>query len=152
VEVSADAQNYRQLGFVASRGNNTATRQQYWFTDQEAGKTGVRYYRLKQLDRDGSFVYYGPRAVSFEAPSQALLVYPNPSSGNFHLAAQAQADGPLVLEIKNASGQLVYTARKQVLKGRNNLSYELRFTLNPGVYLGTALYDNQLHSFKLVVH
>ncbi|GAB3830830.1 carboxylesterase family protein [Hymenobacter jeollabukensis] len=105
VEVSTDGHTFRQLGFVPSVAPNTTGRVGYRFRDQEAGKKGLRYYRLRQLDLDGQAAYYGPRTVYFGALEQ-LTVYPNPVSGPATtVLVPATAAG--VLELRDALGRLI---------------------------------------------
>ncbi|GAA4382602.1 hypothetical protein GCM10023186_23100 [Hymenobacter koreensis] len=79
VQVSADGITYRVLGFVNSQeGGGTPRR--YRFLDSETGKAGTRYYRLRQVDNDGTDALYGPRAVGFGASATSITAYPNPFS------------------------------------------------------------------------
>ena len=63
---NTDYQNGRfvKIGEVVSPGNSNSERS-YSFTDTEIGKTGVRYYRLKIVDTDNTFVYSPVRPVVF---------------------------------------------------------------------------------------
>ncbi|KAA5547448.1 S8 family serine peptidase [Adhaeribacter rhizoryzae] len=152
VEVSTDTKNYRTLGFVAATGINTNTSQQYQFTDTENNKVGTRYYRLKQLDQDGKFTYYGPKAVTFNDPvTSTLAAYPNPSNGTFALTVQAAETAQTHLDIKNIAGQSVYNAQKQLSKGNNNVTVNLPAGTKPGVYVVLARYNNTLQTLKIVV-
>ncbi|GEO03481.1 hypothetical protein AAE02nite_11450 [Adhaeribacter aerolatus] len=152
IEVSTDAKNYRTLGFVAATGINTNMRQQYQFTDTENDKAGTRYYRLKQLDIDGKFTYYGPKTVTFNEPVAASLVaYPNPSNGTFALSLQANEAALMQLEVRNISGQSVFSTQQQLNKGGNNVPVALPAGTKPGVYVLSARYNNALHTQKLVV-
>lgn len=94
-----------KIGEVASLGNTTAVRN-YSFFDTEADKFGVRYYRLKVINADGSFVYSPIRSVMF---ADAILwqVYPNPSNGVYHLAFQLNANEKLNARIFDARGSLL---------------------------------------------
>ncbi|MGV3641091.1 MAG: S8 family serine peptidase, partial [Adhaeribacter sp.] len=151
VEVSSDASNYRLLRFIPAAERDVYTRQQYRFVDTEAHKSGLRYYRLRQEDRDGKKTYYGPRVVSFELAGPGMRLYPNPADGRLQILAPAQAAGVLELEIKNASGQAVWHTRKPLQKGRNLLELDLRHILKPGLYVVLGRYDNQVFPMKLVI-
>ena len=70
IEVAKGNNDYQnrqfvKIGEVASPGNSNAERI-YRFTDTEIGKTGVRYYRLKIVDRDNTFVYSPVTASCFQ--------------------------------------------------------------------------------------
>jgi hypothetical protein len=71
-------QNFQEIGFV--KGNGTTTeKNQYSFIDKNL-KPGKYYYRLKQIDYDGSFKYSKEVEVSIESPKEFALKqnYPNP--------------------------------------------------------------------------
>ena len=100
-----NSNNFIKLGEVASLGNAGNTRQ-YSFTDVESNKNGVRYYRLKIINADGSFKYSDVKAVMF---GDAVLwqLYPNPSSGKFNLVYQLSADETMTGNLYDAKGRLV---------------------------------------------
>jgi hypothetical protein len=70
--------SWQDVGFVAGHGNSS-TPQAYSFVDASLSP-GKYYYRLRQVDRDGSFAYSPEREVSLLLPSQLALTpaYPNP--------------------------------------------------------------------------
>jgi hypothetical protein len=110
VEVARSNSDYQQehfvkIGEVSSHGNSTTT-QQYQFNDAENNKSGVRYYRLKIIDNDGSFHYSEIRPLIF---SNNILwqVYPNPSAGTFFLQFQQTAGEPINVKVYDANGKLV---------------------------------------------
>jgi len=152
VEVSTNAKTYRELAFIAAKGNNLNSRQAYTYLDKEVNKTGTRYYRLKQVDLDGKAVYYGPVTVAFPDKFMlaALQAYPNPTTGAFTLICQAENAEAINLEIKNTSGQVVYTAQKYLSKGANQINMALPAHLPAGIYLLTAQYNQQQQQVKIM--
>ncbi|MFC6223712.1 beta strand repeat-containing protein [Hymenobacter artigasi] len=77
VQVSLDGQSFRSLAFVAGAGSS-ATPRSYRFADHEASKAGLRYYRLRQVDRQGTATFSPVRTALFEAPAAQLVAWPNP--------------------------------------------------------------------------
>jgi hypothetical protein len=96
---------YSKLGEVASNGNS-ASGFSYTFTDRELNKSGVRYYRLKIVDTDGSFRYSPVRSVLF-GDVMVWQVYPNPSEGVFNLAFQLERNHKLSARLFDAQGRLL---------------------------------------------
>ncbi len=94
-----------KIGEMGSRGNS-ATEQRYNFTDAEVNKTGVRYYRLKIIDIDGSFKYSPVRPVVFNDEIK-WQVNPNPSAGVFNLLYQADAGEPVSITVYDLNGKAV---------------------------------------------
>ena len=76
--LSAEREAWEKIGFVNGNGTSTETHT-YSFTDQNpvAGKS---YYRLKQIDFDGSFEYSNIVEVDLTLPIEFSLEqnYPNP--------------------------------------------------------------------------
>ena len=80
VERSANALDWKKLSTLSGKGNNTE-RAYYTYTD-ESPLLNTSYYRLKQIDFDGTYTYSQIKALSFEEElSSALTAYPNPTSG-----------------------------------------------------------------------
>lgn len=71
VERSADGVNFIKAGSVDAAGNSSALKN-YSFTDYNV-TTGKNYYRLKQIDLDGKFVYTQVKSLSISAPSDNKL-------------------------------------------------------------------------------
>ncbi|MBO2007713.1 T9SS type A sorting domain-containing protein [Hymenobacter negativus] len=79
VERSVDGETFASIGTVAAAGTSTSPRT-YGLLDAKlpAGAT-VLYYRLKQLDADGSFSYSPVRPVTLTGATAGLALYPNPA-------------------------------------------------------------------------
>jgi hypothetical protein len=88
IERSTDGWSFTHIGLVQSAGV-TSTRTDYSFTDHNP-VDNTAYYRLRQVDLDGSFELMPVRAVSLELDqSSAMALYPNPvQQGDVHLRVQ----------------------------------------------------------------
>ncbi|HET9825265.1 MAG TPA: T9SS type A sorting domain-containing protein, partial [Chitinophagaceae bacterium] len=110
IEVARGNNNYQlnnfiKIGEVAGR-QNVSQPQSYNFLDAEPGKSGVRYYRLKIIYRDGSFSYSIIKPVVFSSEFDTQ-VYPNPSAGIFNFVYQRNEGELLNIRVYNMQGQLV---------------------------------------------
>ena len=104
VERSTDALNYTYIGQVNAAGNSQVP-VSYSFTDNHP-QSGLNYYRLKQTDRDGRFVYTPARLVRFDELNTASVKYfPNPTNGilNIELTAAMKSESKII-NISNAAG------------------------------------------------
>lgn len=129
VERSADAMRFAKIGRVAAIGNFVGTRQ-YSFTDA-APLGGNNYYRLKQVDANGVYVYTPTRMVVFKT-ADMLKVYPVPATTMLTIAVPtALQNVPVVINLNNAAGILVQQVRLQ--KGGTLQTLNLK-TLPPGIY------------------
>ncbi|MEM6297857.1 MAG: LamG-like jellyroll fold domain-containing protein [Bacteroidota bacterium] len=84
VERSLNGRDFNYVGFVASSAGNSNELQDYDFPDYEVRPGKLYYYRLKQIDEDGSISYSKVVSARLEGEKETLeniLVYPNPTNG-----------------------------------------------------------------------
>ena len=138
VQVSIDGTSFRRLAFVNSKNANSTQKSEYVYTDQEEGKTGARYYRLKQVDIDGTSAFSPIRVVIFSGAIQsatALSGYPNPFNNTvaFNLDATTVGDGVAHVQLVDMTGRIV---REQDLTVANaSLTLDGLDSLQTGLYL-----------------
>ena len=150
VQVSLDAVNYRLLSFVPSKNPNFYTKQVYSFPDEENGKYGTRYYRLKQMDFDGSFKYFGPVTVKMNDPEERITTYPNPFLKEINLEIDAHETGSMHLIIINVVGSKVMEQTLEIKKGTNKEVLLLAAGLSPGVYTIITQMNGRINRIKLL--
>ncbi|MFB9294249.1 T9SS type A sorting domain-containing protein [Persicitalea jodogahamensis] len=75
VEHSLNGKSWRMIGQVAAEGNSKNT-QWYSFTDVNPAN-GSNLYRLRMVDRDGTFYYSRIKSLEFDINIETAL-YPNP--------------------------------------------------------------------------
>ena len=112
---------FRSIGTRTSRGNSNSLTQ-YSFLHQGAS-AGDNYYRLKSVDRDGSFQYSDVEHVFFY--NQGLQAFPNPVTDYFRLKGNVPVG---ILVLYDMSGKAVFQSQAQ--EREFNISHLL-----PGVYL-----------------
>ena len=141
---AADSQQWEKAGFVKGMGT-TAEKQTYRFVDQVAG-TGDYFYRLKQIDSDGSYTYSDEVRVSAAVPDELGLDqnYPNPFNPTTEIAFRVPKDykGAIRIRIYNLLGREVRSFQfiniesglhKVVWDGRDNNGHEV----GSGAYIYT---------------
>lgn len=106
VERSADGKSFTELGRVAAAGTSSQAHA-YTFSDP-LPQPGTGYYRLRQVDLDGSFTYSPVRVVAGPLAAQESLVFPNPASAGSTL--QWLGTGEQV-QVLNTLGQVVAVAQ-----------------------------------------
>ncbi|WP_375417974.1 T9SS type A sorting domain-containing protein [uncultured Hymenobacter sp.] len=138
VQRASDGQRFTDIGRVEAQGNSSS-RHDYALLD-EAPLAGLNYYRLRQVDRDGTVAYSPVATVRFDgaaAPATpALLAYPNPASpqGFKLLTVNAGTSGGAVQLFDNV-GRLVLT--KTAAVGTAEVSIEPARLLASGMYFVT---------------
>ncbi|MET0637250.1 MAG: S8 family serine peptidase [Chitinophagaceae bacterium] len=143
-----DRNDYSVIGEVTAIGT-TATELKYTFTDRELNKSGVRYYRLRIVDRDGRVRYSSVRPVLFRNEI-SWNVYPNPSGGLFNLVYQANDNDGVSVRVHDLQGKLVYDVRSRATGFVQK--YELDLTTGrfaPGIYLCEITAGDVKKSFRI---
>jgi len=109
VERSADGKVFRSLRTLAAAGS-TQARTAYDLTDEQP-LAGTSYYRLRQVDLDGTTTYSPVRNVMRGlANGEGLAVYPGRSAQEWvvstALPAETLAQGPAVVRVFDALGRV----------------------------------------------
>ncbi|WP_216690332.1 T9SS type A sorting domain-containing protein [Hymenobacter siberiensis] len=105
VERSATGEAFSVVRDVAAQGNAT-TATAYAATDA-APLVGLSYYRLRQVDLDGSAEYSQVVTVSRKAGNESIGLYPNPATDRLTLDLTALAAAPCEVRLLSLTGQLL---------------------------------------------
>jgi hypothetical protein len=102
--------DFATTGFVNSHGINGNSNFPLEYTRIDTNNfAGNTYYRLKQVDIDGKFIYSVIRMVSGETQKQVVLkAWPIPAAGDFNIMVQGIDKNEAVL-LYDASGKLIKT-------------------------------------------
>lgn len=106
IERSTDAQLFETIGKVAGMGTTTA-RNAYVFTDASPA-AGTCYYRLRQVDADGTYRYSRTIAVRSAAAAPGLRLYPNPVVAELNYEAEGHVQS---VQVRTLSGSVVLTGQ-----------------------------------------
>jgi hypothetical protein len=98
--------NWDNIGFVEGHGTTNSPKS-YTFIDGSASGTVV--YRLKQVDRDGSFEYSNQVEVTVASPAEFALMqnHPNPFNPATSIRYQVAAPGHVSLKVYDMLGKEV---------------------------------------------
>jgi hypothetical protein len=104
IERSRDLQTFTTLSSQPAAGNSTE-QLAYNYTDSQP-HFGTNYYRLSQIDFDGSVHRYQPVAVIIEDREMPFGVFPNPVSGS-RFKVKVEATDETQLSLFNELGQKI---------------------------------------------
>jgi len=129
--------NWEKIGFV--NGNGTSTKaHSYSFIDND-NATGKVYYRLNQIDLDGTSSFSKVVEVDLSTPNDYSLSqnYPNPFNPSTSIKFALKVDSKVSLKIYNPLGQEVMNILSDnYAAGNYNISVNAA-GLNSGVYFYT---------------
>lgn len=138
---SSDGINFTDLGFVASKANggNSSAELDYSFTD--ARPAYQNYYRLKQTDKDGRYVYSKVINIKFETASFILQkIYPSPASRQLNIEIVSSVQATISYSINDMTGRIMERKTVIVKPGSNLINVNIS-PLSAGSYLFKVVDD-----------
>ncbi|GAB3539491.1 hypothetical protein GCM10027443_36070 [Pontibacter brevis] len=153
VQVSTNGKTFSKVAFVDSKVINSSVTQRYSYTDNATLAFGTRYYRLAQVDLDGTTTYSNIRAVDMEAKVVAAAAYPNPFAEGQEVMVRLPQGGEsrqVSLVLTNAMGQVVLDQQTQVQDGQVDFAVSTAKATAKGLYLLSIIDNGTKYSFKLL--
>ncbi len=140
LERSADGDKWAPIARVTGAGTkNTSTN--YTYSDKLNGGDPY-YYRLRQIDTDGSFDFSDIVSVSCDGSKNYLVLYPNPAEKEVSLdlfLSKNYTEG--FVKITDQMGKVCVQQKISLSKGV--VSYKFPLNLMPGAYT-LVFYTNEL--------
>jgi Secretion system C-terminal sorting domain len=134
IERSENGADFRAIGWVEGRGTTTE-KQTYVFEDPRLQSGRKYYYRLKQMDTDGSFKY--SKIVNVRVGGRVAAAgdfAPNPAAdGQVKLDFTAQAAADWNVAVFDAAGRELYRETRAVNKGNQRLNFDFS-NLSKGLF------------------
>ncbi|MER2997063.1 T9SS type A sorting domain-containing protein [Pontibacter populi] len=149
IERSEDGKVFSMIGTVA--GNGTSNRKiKYSFTDTKP-LPEVSYYRLKQVDFDGTHKYSKTINVKNKTltANTILEAYPNPFSEKLFVTITAPATEEATLTLYNLQGRQLQTIKTTLERGMNNYDLDTQ-QLARGIYIIRITGNNSDVSVKVL--
>jgi hypothetical protein len=153
VQRSTDNKTFQTISFVNGKGTSTEVNH-YNYTDSEL-EGGVYFYRLKQIDFDGTFEITNSIEVNVdEIPASFSLNqnYPNPFNPETSISFSVAQNGLTKLVVYNSIGQQVTTLfNKNAEVGQ---LYKVNFDaskLSSGIYIYSLQQNNTIITKKMTL-
>jgi hypothetical protein len=153
VESSPDGRAFRRVATVFSKNGNSPQRQDYTLTDPNLTRyaADVIYYRLRQVDRDGTAQYSPVRTVAAPAENGfAAQAYPQPFATELTLLIRTDEAGPVIMRLHDAVGRALLTRTAALQPGAASVPLPAVAALPPGVYV-LSITQNKYHRTVKVV-
>ncbi len=118
VEASADGRVFAPIAELPAAGSSSAPRHYaYLDASAEARTAARRYYRLRQVDRDGTTQFSPVVVLSRAAPiltAGLALVYPTPFADELRIGLPGAAPQAVAVRLLTPAGRLVYAAEPRL--------------------------------------
>lgn len=138
IERSADNKTFQRIAFVEGKGT-TSEKAEYSYVDGNVDN-GTYFYRLKQVDFDGSFEYSNVVEVEVITPTEFALEqnYPNPFNPSTTIKFAVPTQANVTIKLYNTLGQQVAQILNAAFDaGRHSVEFNAS-NLTSGVYLYTV--------------
>ena len=125
VERSKDGVEFTEIGSVKGAGNSEEVND-YFFLDPMPGNV-KSYYRLKQVDSDGTFSYSEKAAVKPAYKNNFLVANMTSIATKdfFELTIDAMIDGEMSYKLNSWNGDVVLEDQMIITQGFNEVSVDL---------------------------
>ncbi len=147
VERSVNGVEFATIGMVNAMKNQlNNVNNAYTFTDKHP-LPGANYYRLKMINKDGSFVYSVVRKlanISFD-----ISIYPNPVKDLLTLTLQSDSRTKASMSMTDAAGKTVLSISSFLVNGTVTKSINIAY-LPEGVYYLKTTTDADTYVQKVV--
>lgn len=136
VEHSINSIDFTMLDSICSNSYSSS-----YSTVDRFPNDGINYYRLKQVDVDGSITYSECISVNLGMKlKDNLVIFPNPAKGMIHLNIKSTINQKARIFIYDNNGRIVQNSQVGVLTGKGQYGIQID-NLSKGVYFVTILLD-----------
>ena len=142
--------NFKKVDFVKGNGT-TATKQDYQLTLSNLSPN-VYYFRLKQMDMDGTSAYSPVRPLRIKGDF-GVKTYPNPIKNEMNLELYFEKDSEMQLQLVNQIGQVVVSLPKTKYAAGRQIVVLNTQTLPSGLYFYQCqTLQQQVQGRVVIVH
>lgn len=137
VQRSTDGSSFNEITFITGKGTTT-DQTKYSYLDNDV-RVGTIYYRLKQIDLDGTFEYSNVINVDVNLPTQFSLMqnHPNPFNPSTKIIFELPVDANVKLNVFNIIGQqITELVNSDLAGGRHEFDFNAS-DLSSGIYYYT---------------
>ena len=151
-ERSENGATFEKIATVKAAGNSTTSL--YYSTYDKNPLLGNAYYRLKQIDIDGKYIYSDMISLAVHVSSSTtkckFKVRPNPCPRQCNISVTDCDDQDIAVAMVDALGNEVYS-KIPITGNGNSFSLDANNNLAPGVYIVMGSSKNQSFNQKIVV-
>lgn len=156
IQRSSNNVEFSQIGFLPGQGT-ISTPHSYQYADHDI-LAGKYYYRLKQIDTDGSFDFSPVLEVNFSVPTTCSLLqnFPNPFNPVTTIQFKIPINNQVKINIYDIKGKLVRNLVDEIKPaGSHSIEWDSRnnegITVSNGVYFYRMISGEYSSSKKMIL-
>ena len=136
VQASPDGQAWQTLCSLPAAGHSL-TAHRYSYVDKTITRYGspLVYYRLRQVDLDGTATFSPVATLTPDAPAWAVTAYPNPYAQDLSTQFTSSEPGPVTLTLLDGAGRVVLRQQVAGTPGTQVIVLDQAKNLAPGAYV-----------------
>jgi hypothetical protein len=135
VERSTDGVHFSAIGSESSKAADGVDNA-YQYPDNEASAVGgTLYYRIREVETDGTFYYSKVVSVSLGAGAGKLAAFPNPAQSFVTVSFSSMMAEVVSLRLFDVRGCQLWSKQYEAQVGQNTVNIDCVSTLPDGVYL-----------------
>lgn len=148
IQRSADETNFTTIGKISAKGNSGAKNSYSYADDVSTVARGKLYYRLKMVDKDGSFSYSSIQFIIIDNEPTQITITPNPAHNYFVINNYKNAGmGKAVITVRDLQGRTLLTQNCiDAVQQKVDVS-----RLTKGMYLVSIITQNKTQTVKLLI-
>jgi hypothetical protein len=126
IEKSKDGNDFEVLKQVDGAGNSNTVL--FYNETDDTPFNPVTYYKLKQVDFEGSYTYSDIISVFSTLQSEQpvfINLYPNPAATLVNLDIYSPSESEINVEIYDYLGMVILSEKRQIMKGNNTLAFDI---------------------------
>ncbi|MFD2918977.1 T9SS type A sorting domain-containing protein [Terrimonas rubra] len=131
---SLNGVDFERVGTVAGSGTTGLTNN-YQYSDDINGLSGIIYYRLKDIDFDGNGTFSKIISLRGENNATAIAVYPNPFVGDIKVTVNSSREQLANIRLTNIAGQVLVNKQVMIQRGQNIVVLPELNRLQKGLYV-----------------
>ncbi len=147
IQKSTDGRSWETITWIEGYGTTSATNK-YQYVDA-LPFDDMTYYRLKQVDLDGTFVFSEVASVRKVKAAVDVALFPNPAHEEVNITIDNPGKQKMTISIFDSRGAKLQ--QFEVAQGRDSWTTKLALDTN-GVYYLTAQAGNDLVQQKFIVN
>ncbi len=145
VQRSANGRDFEDLQMIKGAGNSQSPI--YYNIDDRHPLKGESFYRLKQVDFDGTTVYHKVRRIYIKSKNNPILVYPTIVSENITVSFDQKITDDAMIYIFDMNGQRLIS--QQFTPGTKELNIAVS-ALPKGIYFVNIQEQQRQQTFKII--
>jgi len=148
VQRSADGTSFNSILGRINGKDNSSVQVDYNFPDASP-EPGMNYYRLKQVDKDGKYIFSNVVRANFTGKNASVTTWPNPAAATLHVDYYTETAGKVKWMVADSKGAVVKQSVFSAQSGRNQQQLNVS-GLAAGTYILRTVSDTEVLITKFI--